>query len=85
MLEVKNNMKGSHNEYNCDECLIVGSQIEDDQPHILKCPIINAGKIQKEKESDYSHICAMDVIRQINVLKEIMENMKIREIFRKGV
>ena len=47
MLEVKTNMKGSHNEYNCDECLIVGSQIEEDQPHILKCHIINAGKSQK--------------------------------------
>ena len=85
MLEVKTNMKGSHNEYNCDECIIVGSQIEDDQPHILKCPINNAGKIQNEKESDYSDIFAMDVTRQINVSKEIMENMKIRETFRKGV
>lgn len=85
MLEVKTNMKGSHYEYNCDECLIVGSQIEDDQPHILNCPIINADKNQKERRSDYSEIFGMDVTMQINVSKEIMENMKIRETFRKGI
>ena len=55
------------------------------QPHILNCPIINAGKSQPEKESDYIDIFAMDVTSQINVAKEIMENMKIREIFRKGL
>ena len=85
MLEVKTNMKGSHVEYNCDECMIIGSKTEDNQPHILNCPIINAGKSQTEKESDYIDIFAMDVTSQINVAKEIMENMKIREIFRKGL
>ena len=77
-------MKGSHFEYNCDECMIIRSKTEDNQAHILNCPIINAGKSQTEKESDYTKIFAMDVTSQINVAKEIMENMKIREMFRKG-
>ena len=48
MLDVKMNMKGSHQEYNCDECKIIGLQNEDNQPHLLNCPIINAGNNQKQ-------------------------------------
>ena len=85
MLEVKANMKGSHIEYNCDEWMIVGSKSEDNQPHNLSCPAINACKCQKEQESDYKDIFVMDMTRKIYVTKEIMENMKIRETFKKGL
>ena len=46
MLEVKANARGSYTEYDCDEWKIVGIQNDDTQSHILKCPVINAGKIQ---------------------------------------
>ena len=83
MLDVKTNYKGNYTEYNCDECKIIGLENEDTQSHLLKCPIINAGKT--ELHSEYSDIFVMNVNLQIDVTKEIMENMKIREAFRKGV
>ena len=56
---------------------------EDTQSHLLKCPVINAGKT--ELHSEYSDIFVMKKNIQIDVSKEIMENMKLREDFRKGV
>ena len=75
MLEVKTNMKGNYTNYNCDECKIIGRINEDNQEHLLNCPVINASKLYKE--SDYSEIFAMNVNTQINITKEIMENMHI--------
>ena len=45
--------------------------------------LINAGK--NPTESEYSEVFVMDVTIQINVSKEIMENFKIREEFKKGI
>ena len=83
MLEVKANTRGSYTDYDCDECKIIGIKNEDTQSHILKCPVITAGK--NPTESEYSDIFMKDVTIQINVSKEIMENFKIREEFKKGV
>ena len=68
MLDVKIYMKGNHNEYNCDEGKILGILNEDTQCHLLKCPVINIGKY--EKDSEYSEIFAdVDKNIQINVTK----------------
>ena len=81
MLEVKTNITGLYTNYNCDECKIIDRINEDNQEHILNCPVINASKLYKE--SDYSEIFAMNVNNQINITKEIMENMHILEAFKK--
>ena len=83
MLELKTNYKGNYTEYNCDECKIIGLINEDSQSHLLNCPVINAGK--NEIQSEYSDIFVMDVNLQIDVSKEIIENMKIRQAFQRGV
>ena len=83
MLDVKTNMKGNHIEYNCDECKIVGNLNEDTQNHLLKCPILNAGKY--EPISEYSDIFVNEVNIQIIVTKEIMKKISIREAFRKSI
>ena len=83
MLELKTNYKENYTEYNCDECKIIGLINEDSQSHLLNCPVINAGK--NEIQSEYSDIFVMDVNLQIDVSKEIIENMKIRQAFQRGV
>ena len=83
MLEVKSNYKGNYTEYNCDECKIIGLKNEDSQSHLLKCPLLNAGK--NEIQGDYSDIFVINGNLQIDVANKIMENMKIREAFQKGV
>ena len=45
--------------------------------------MINAGK--SESESEYTDIFVNNVNIQINVTKEIKDNMSIREAFKKGI
>ena len=81
MLEIKTNMKGNHKEFNCDECRILGNKNEETQEHILNCPVINAGKEMK-MDMNYSDIYSRNVLNQIDITKEIMQNMAIREQFK---
>ena len=55
----------------------MGNLNEDTQSHLLKCPIINAGK--HEQLSEYWDIFVNEVNILINVTKEIMKNMSLRE------
>ena len=80
---MKTNMKENYTNYNCDECKIIGRINEDNQEHLLDYPVINASKVFKESDYIYSDIFAMNVNKQINITKEIMENMHIREAFKK--
>ena len=83
MLEIKTNMRGNHNEFNWDECRILGNKNEETQEHILNCPVINAGKEMKI-DMNYNDIFSRNVLNQIDITKEIKQNMAIREQFKQS-
>ena len=69
MLEIKTNMRGNHNEFNCDKFRILGNKNEETQEHILNCPVINAGKEMK-MDMNYSDIFSRNVLNQIDITKK---------------
>ena len=76
VLDVKMNLKGIYDTYECDVCL----KDEESQKHIYECKEIwKIREIRQENIPKYENILTGDVPEMIEVSQIIQANMKIQE------
>ena len=80
MTDLKTNMKGIYNTYECPLC-----GVEDTQIHILQeCPVIENKSKNKTEEHKYEKLYENDAKALIEITRKFMTNFEIREKALKG-